>query len=168
MGKASRQRWPLRSNLPGPHNVENILAAAAMALAGGVSVSVIRRVLARFRGVEHRLEWVRTLRGVRYINDSKATNVDSTRVALASFSDPLIVIMGGEGKGSPYAPLKAADQKHVKRILLIGEDAPTIEKELKADCSDGTTGDDGQSRVARGRARPARRRGVAFSRLRVV
>ena len=57
-------------------------------------------------------------------NDSKATNVDSTRVALASFSEPLIVIMGGEGKGSPYLPLKSLITKRVKQMLLIGEDSP--------------------------------------------
>jgi len=124
-------RWPLRSNLPGPHNVENILASVAMAVAGGVTFKGIRRVLSTFKGVEHRLEWVRTLRGARYINDSKATNVDSTRVALASFPGPLIIIMGGEGKGSPYAPLRSLIKSRVKRILLIGEDAPQIEKELR-------------------------------------
>ncbi len=94
-------------------------------------VPTIRQVLSTFKGVEHRLEWVRTLRGVRYVNDSKATNVDSTRVALESFSDPLIVIMGGEGKGSPYKPLEPLIRARVKRLLLIGEDTPVIEKELK-------------------------------------
>jgi UDP-N-acetylmuramoylalanine--D-glutamate ligase len=87
-------------------------------------------VLSTFKGVEHRLELARILRGVRYVNDSKATNVDSTRVALASFPGPLIVIMGGEGKGSPYAPLKPLIKSRVKRLLLIGEDAPKIQKEL--------------------------------------
>ncbi len=126
-----RQRWPLRSNLPGTHNVENILASVAMAMAGGVSLAVIRRVLATFKGVEHRLELARRLRGVRYINDSKATNVDSTRVALASFTEPLVLIMGGEGKGSPYNPLESLIKNKVKRILLIGEDAPAIAKDLR-------------------------------------
>ena len=129
--KGHHSRWPLKTNLPGPHNVENILASVAMAVAGGVPVSAIRRVLAQFRGVEHRLELVRTLHGVRYVNDSKGTNVDSTRVALLSFTEPLIVIMGGEGKGAPYAPLKPLLRKGTKRILLIGEDTPRIEKELR-------------------------------------
>ncbi len=123
-------RFPLQTQLPGPHNVENILAAAAMAVAGGVPVPVIRRVLATFRGVEHRLELVRTLDGVRYVNDSKGTNVDSTRVALASFEEPLVLIMGGEGKGSPYAPLAPLVKRRVKRLLLIGEDTPAIERQL--------------------------------------
>jgi UDP-N-acetylmuramoylalanine--D-glutamate ligase len=127
-----RQRWFLRSNIPGPHNIENILAAVAVAVAAGIPMSTVRKVLNAFRGVEHRLELVRTLRGVRYINDSKGTNVDSTRVALLSFSDPLILIVGGEGKGSPYAPLKPLVMERVKRILLIGEDAPRIARELQA------------------------------------
>jgi UDP-N-acetylmuramoylalanine--D-glutamate ligase len=126
-----RRRWPLLTNLPGPHNVENVLASIAMAVAGGVSLKVIRRVLSKFKGVEHRLELARHWRGVRYVNDSKGTNVDSTRVALASFSDPMILIMGGEGKGSPYRPLRNLIRNHVKRILLIGEDTPRIERELK-------------------------------------
>jgi len=126
-----RSRFALRTHLPGPHNIENILAAVALALAGGVSLSAIRRVLARFHGVEHRLELVRILHGVRYVNDSKATNVDSTRVALASFADPLIVILGGEGKGAPYSPLKSLIRKRAKRLLVIGEDTPAIVRELK-------------------------------------
>ena len=126
-----RQSWFLRSNIPGPHNVENILAAVAVGVAAGIPVSVMRRVLAAFRGVEHRLELVRTLRGVRYINDSKGTNVDSTRVALLSFASPLVLILGGEGKGSSYAPLKPLVRERVKRVLLIGEDAPRIARELR-------------------------------------
>jgi len=128
----SHQRsWPLHTGLPGPHNIENVLAAVGMAAAGGVCVPAMRRVLSAFRGVEHRLEFVRTLRQVRYVNDSKGTNVDSTRVALASFPGPLIVIMGGEGKGAPYAPLKSLLKGRVRRILLIGEDARRIEKQLR-------------------------------------
>lgn len=120
--------WPLVTHLPGPHNVENILAGAAMGIAAGMPISVIRRVLKRFQGVEHRLECVRTLRGARYINDSKATNVDSTRVALASFKEPLVLIMGGEGKGAPYTPLARAVRRQVKSLLVIGEDTLTIAK----------------------------------------
>lgn len=123
-------RFPLEWALPGPHNIENALAAIGIAVAGGVPLRVIQRELQRFKGVEHRLELVRTLRGVRYVNDSKATNVDSTRVALESFTQPLIVILGGEGKGSSYAPLKPLIKKQARRMLLIGEDAPTLRKEL--------------------------------------
>ncbi len=125
-----RARWRLQTLLPGPHNIENILASVAMATAGGVSQNILRQVLTSFPGVEHRLEWVRTFNGVRYVNDSKATNVDSTRVALDSFEQPLVLIMGGQGKGSPYAPLKRPVQKKVRHLLLIGEDARRIAREL--------------------------------------
>lgn len=128
--RKSRVSFPLQTRLPGLHNVENILAAIALAHAGGVSLSTIRRVLARFKGVEHRLEEVRVLHGARYINDSKATNVDSTRVALDAFMDPLLLILGGEGKGAPYAPLKKAIQAKARTLLLIGEDTPVIAREL--------------------------------------
>ncbi len=127
-GKA--YRWALKTQLPGPHNIENILASAALALAGGISPTVIQNVLERFRGVEHRLEVVRTLNGVRYINDSKATNVDSTRVALESFQQPLLVIMGGRGKGTPYTSLAGRIRARVRMLLFIGEDTPRLKKDL--------------------------------------
>jgi UDP-N-acetylmuramoylalanine--D-glutamate ligase len=125
-----RGDWMLKTNLPGPHNIENVLASVGIAIAAKVPVPVIRRVLETFRGVEHRLEKVRTLDGVRYVNDSKGTNVDSTRVALESFLNPLIVIMGGEGKGSPYDPLKPLVETRAKRLLLIGDDAARIRRAL--------------------------------------
>ncbi len=123
--------WNLRMRIPGPHNIENALAAAALAVAGGIPVDAIRKVLERFRGVEHRLEVVRSYHGARYINDSKATNVDSTRVALESFPGQVILIMGGQGKGSPYTPLKGLVKQRVKKIFLIGEDAGQIEHDLR-------------------------------------
>jgi phospho-N-acetylmuramoyl-pentapeptide-transferase len=128
-GKINRA-WTLQWNLPGDHNVENALAAVATALVAGIPLSIIQDVLDSFKGVEHRLERVRMLHDVCYVNDSKATNVDSTRVALASFREPLIVIMGGRGKGSPYRSLSGLIKKHVKKILLIGEDSARIEKDL--------------------------------------
>jgi len=122
--------WPLKTSLPGPHNIENILAASALALAAGIPASLIQKALERFKGVEHRLEVVRTLRDVRYVNDSKATNVDSSRVALESFEDPLLLIMGGRGKGVPYTPLKKLVKEHARQLLLIGEDAPRLTRDL--------------------------------------
>jgi UDP-N-acetylmuramoylalanine--D-glutamate ligase len=127
---SQRARWSLDWELPGAHNIENALAAAAIAVAAGISARAIRETLRRFHGVEHRLETVRELGGVRYINDSKATNVDSTRVALESFDVPLIVIMGGRGKGAPYTVLRDLVKAHVRRLLLIGEDAPRIRHDL--------------------------------------
>lgn len=122
--------WGPPRHLPGRHNIANAMAAAVCARALGVPDAAIVRALATFRGVEHRLEQVRTWRGVRFINDSKATNVDSTRVALDALPGPLFVILGGEDKGAPYAPLIPLLKKKAKAILLIGEAAPKIGREL--------------------------------------
>jgi UDP-N-acetylmuramoylalanine--D-glutamate ligase len=118
------------THLLGQHNRENATAAALAARALGVSPSAIQKALKTFRGVEHRLETVRLWRGVSFVNDSKATNVDSTRVALQSFSGNLHVIMGGEDKGSPYGPLTSLLKAKARRVLLIGEAAKKIKKEL--------------------------------------
>ncbi len=122
--------WNLPRYLPGRHNVENVLAAIGCARLLGASAGAIARALDTFRGVEHRLEHVRALRGVDYVNDSKATNVDSTFVALQALSGPLHVILGGEDKGAPYTPLIPLLKKKAKRILLIGEAAKKIELDL--------------------------------------
>jgi UDP-N-acetylmuramoylalanine--D-glutamate ligase len=124
-------RWSLPRFLPGEHNVENALAAAACARWVGVPSRAVATALREFRGVEHRLEVVRERNGVRFINDSKATNVDSTRVALRSFTGGLIVILGGEDKGAPYTPLREYLRERARRILLIGESAPKIERDLR-------------------------------------
>ena len=107
--------------LRGPHNLANAAAAAAVALARGVDP---RPGLATFAGVEHRLEEVDRIDGVLYVNDSKATNVASTLVALASFTAPVHLILGGQGKGQDFAPLRAAAAGD--RVYLIGEDAERI------------------------------------------
>ena len=116
--------------IPGPHNIENALAAAAVSVAAGVKPSVIKKVLNSFRGVEHRIEFCGAKRGVEYYNDSKGTNVDSTRVALESFDGNIWLILGGLDKGAPYAPLRGLIRKKVKGIMLIGEAAGKIKKEL--------------------------------------
>lgn len=122
--------WGLPRFLPGRHNRENVLAAIGCARFLGASVGSIARALDTFRGVEHRLEHVRTFRGVSYINDSKATNVDSTFVALQALPNPLYVILGGEDKGAPYAPLVPLLKKKAKRVFLIGQAANKIDREL--------------------------------------
>lgn len=127
----SGARWPLPAHLPGRHNWENAAAAVACARILGVPPAAVRRALATFRGVPHRLEFIREWRGVRFFNDSKATNVDSTRVALEAFPGRLRLILGGQDKGAPYTPLAALVRRKVKEILLIGEAAPKIEKDLK-------------------------------------
>ncbi len=114
----------------GAHNHRNILSAAIAARLRGVPLDSIRRTLATFRGVEHRLEAVRTLDGVDWINDSKATNVDSVVTALESIERPIILIAGGRDKEAPYNPLLVLVRERVRAAVLIGEAAPIIEAAL--------------------------------------
>jgi UDP-N-acetylmuramoylalanine--D-glutamate ligase len=117
--------------LRGQHNIENVLAATACALWTGVSPAAIRAAVGRFRGVAHRIEWVRDLAGVKYYNDSKGTNVDSTLRALESFTEPIVLIAGGKGKGQDFRPLAAAARRGVAHTVLIGEDAAKIGAALR-------------------------------------
>jgi len=117
---------PAEPRIPGPHNRENAAAATAAARAAGIADDAIAEGLRTFPGVPHRIELVRELRGVRYVNDSKATNVAATLRALASFpGSRLHVILGGRGKAEPYAPLAAAFGPD-DRAYLIGEAAEDI------------------------------------------
>ena len=122
--------------LPGAHNLENAMCAGLMALHCGAGPAVLRRVFASFRGVEHRIEPVGTRRGMSFVNDSKATNVDSTLVALKALGGRrnIWLILGGRGKGTPYAPLAPLLKKSARAVLTIGEDAPRIERELAGTC----------------------------------
>ncbi len=115
----------------GAHNLSNAMAAVLAAYAMDVDNKSIREGLKNFKGVEHRLEFVRELQGVKYVNDSKATNVDSVWYALQSFTEPIVLIAGGKDKGGSYAPLRPLVEKNVKAVMLIGEAAGKIEKELK-------------------------------------
>jgi UDP-N-acetylmuramoylalanine--D-glutamate ligase len=125
------QTFPVKNRaLRGPHNIENAMAAALCALACGVSAAAVQTGLDRFPGLPHRLEWVRDVRGASYLNDSKATNVSSTEVALRAVGGSLIWIAGGRGKGAPYAPLRPLLAGRLKAGLLIGEDAAHIAREL--------------------------------------
>ncbi|OFW70995.1 MAG: hypothetical protein A2Y55_02610 [Actinobacteria bacterium RBG_16_68_12] len=118
--------------IPGPHNRENAAAATAAARAAGIEDDAIAEALRTFPGVPHRIELVRELGGVRYVNDSKATNVAAARRALASFPESrLHVILGGRGKAEPYGPLAAAF-KTGDRAYLIGEAADEIAIALDA------------------------------------
>jgi UDP-N-acetylmuramoylalanine--D-glutamate ligase len=115
-----------RIRLPGLHNRENAMAAAAVTLALGVPAGAVAEALEEFRGVAHRLELVATHDGVRFYNDSKATNVASTLVALRSFAEPVHLIAGGRGKGQDFTPLAELVGEHCRAVYLIGEDAPVI------------------------------------------
>ncbi len=113
--------------LRGAHNLENAMAAALLARLSGVDAAAIQRGLDAFPGLAHRMEFVRELDGVEWINDSKATNVDSSLVALNALTQPVLLIAGGKGKGAPYTPLVEAARGKVKGVLTIGKDAPAIE-----------------------------------------
>ncbi len=134
-GQAAPERYLIRARaLRGRHNLENAMAAVLCARLLGVSGSQVQAELDAFPGLPHRLELVRERAGVEWVNDSKATNVDSTQVGLAAFpanSRPnVVLILGGRGKRAPYAPLRPLFDRRVKALLTIGEDAPSIEREL--------------------------------------
>jgi UDP-N-acetylmuramoylalanine--D-glutamate ligase len=125
----SRDEMKLR----GTHNVENVLAAMAAGLACGAAPESLRATVSNFTPVEHRLEEVAEIRGVRFVNDSKATSVDATAKALEAFADDagkVVLILGGLGKKAPYSPLSDLIATTVRKLILIGEDAQTIESEL--------------------------------------
>jgi len=107
--------------IPGPHNLYNAMAAGAAALLAGVSETVIKNVFQAFPGVEHRLEYVDTVGGVRFINDSKATNIDSVWYALQSVAEKMILILGGKYKGGDLTRLHEFAKDKVKLIIAIGE-----------------------------------------------
>jgi UDP-N-acetylmuramoylalanine--D-glutamate ligase len=110
----------------GNHNVENAMAAATYALLSGCPLDAIRQVLREFPGLEHALEIVRERRGVRFVNDSKGTNVDATLKALESIEQPIWLIAGGRDKGGDFSRLAPVIRRQVKRLVLIGEAAPLI------------------------------------------
>jgi UDP-N-acetylmuramoylalanine--D-glutamate ligase len=138
-------------SLPGPHNVENALAAAVLVadcplasvlppaagpepaargttpadpILGGIVAS-----LSSFGGLPHRLQPAGTVRGIRFVNDSKATNTDSLAVALAAYAEPVVLIAGGRGKGQDFRPLRDLIGQKVSRLVLIGEAAGTLERD---------------------------------------
>jgi UDP-N-acetylmuramoylalanine--D-glutamate ligase len=119
--------------LRGLHNVENVAAAVAVGLSAGAGIESMRQTVTRFDPVEHRLEFVAELNGVKFYNDSKATSVDATLKALEAFAGEagnIVLILGGRGKKAPYAPLAQLVRSKVRKLILIGEDADTIANEL--------------------------------------
>ena len=116
--------------LKGAHNIENVLAAVCAARLAGIPSESIRASVAAFRAVEHRLELVRTVAGVDFYNDSKATNVDATLKALASFPRGIHLILGGKDKDSDYTQLAPLLNERAEAVYLIGTAAEKIEREL--------------------------------------
>jgi len=127
------QEYLNRKNIKllGEHNLLNILATLNVTQHYNISKDHIIKVLTNFSGIEHRLEYVRTIRGVDYYNDSKATNVESVKYALKSFDRPVIIILGGRDKDSDFSLLLPFLKEHVKHVLLIGEAASKIEPVIR-------------------------------------
>jgi UDP-N-acetylmuramoylalanine--D-glutamate ligase len=120
--------------IQGVHNLENALAAGLAAAAIGASPMAIRNALVSFEGLEHRLEFVAEIGGVRYINDSKGTNVGAVIRSLESFTDPVVLIVGGRDKHGDFAPLLPLVRERVKRLILIGEAAGVLRRALASAC----------------------------------
>jgi len=118
----------------GHHNAANALAALALGDALGLARAGMLQALREFPGLAHRTAWVADVRGVRYVNDSKGTNVGATLAAVAGFAGPLLLIVGGDGKNQDFRPLAAAFAGKVRRALLIGRDAPAIAAALAGAC----------------------------------
>ena len=129
----AEEDYPLaKARLKGVHNVENMMAALMAARLFGCSKRAVESALSRFEGLEHRLEFVREIDGVRYFNDSKGTNVGSVVKSLESFSEPVILIAGGKDKQGDLGPLKELIRHHVRRLILIGEAKERMARELGA------------------------------------
>ena len=124
---ARHSEIPLR----GEHNLENVLAACAAAHLAGAPAAAIASGVKTFRAVEHRLEFVAEIAGVEFYNDSKATNVDAALKAVEAFPGPLIVILGGKDKGSPYTPLREPLRQRARIALLIGAAAEKVASDLR-------------------------------------
>jgi UDP-N-acetylmuramoylalanine--D-glutamate ligase len=117
--------------LPGLHNLENTMAASVIGRVLGVDPRSMRASIRSFPGLEHRLEKVLTLRGVNFVNDSKATTVDSTVKALQSFDRPVVLILGGRDKGADFRLLRPSVRQGVKRVILLGEAKEKIARALR-------------------------------------
>ncbi|MGI6576181.1 MAG: UDP-N-acetylmuramoyl-L-alanine--D-glutamate ligase [bacterium] len=119
-------------SLPGKHNLENGLAAALIAYLAGISPQTIREVLTKFAGVEHRCERVDEINGITFVNDSKGTNPEAAIVAIHAFSQPIVLIAGGRGKGADFNIFAQEIVERVKAVVLLGEAAPEIKQSLAA------------------------------------
>ena len=115
-------------SLPGAHNLENCMAAIAMSYVCNVDLETLKHVLRTFKAVEHRLEYVRTLNDIKFVNDSKGTNPDSTIKAITSYENPVILIAGGYNKESDFNELLEIGKENVKALVLMGETADIIEQ----------------------------------------
>ena len=129
-GKEDRVMKVAEIPLAGTHNLENVLAAVIITRLGGVDAATIAKAVRSFPGVEHRLEFVAEIGGVKYYNDSKATNVDATLKALDAFPGRILIVLGGKDKGSDYTVLQKPLREKAILALLIGAAADKIEKQI--------------------------------------
>jgi UDP-N-acetylmuramoylalanine--D-glutamate ligase len=126
-----RELYPTSAiSLKGAHNLENVLAACAMAVLAGANPESLEESIRKFKGVEHRIEWVSRINGVEYFNDSKATNVDATIKSLEAFPGNILLIAGGRDKAGDFTVLRTPVRERVKHLVLIGEAADKIRKAL--------------------------------------
>jgi UDP-N-acetylmuramoylalanine--D-glutamate ligase len=130
--------------LKGAHNLENVLASCTMAILAGAPAESLEGTIRRFRGVEHRIEFVSELDGVQYFNDSKATNVAATLKSLEAFPGNILLIAGGRDKGGDFTVLRSLVRKRVKHLVLLGESADKIRRALSdvTDTSDARSMED--------------------------
>jgi UDP-N-acetylmuramoylalanine--D-glutamate ligase len=127
-----RERWLATADvrMPGRHNLANALAALALGDAVGLPMQAMVHVLREFQGLPHRTQWVAECGGVRWLNDSKATNIGAALAAIRGLDGPLVLIAGGMGKGADFGELASGMGEHVKAVVLLGEAADEIEQAL--------------------------------------
>jgi UDP-N-acetylmuramoylalanine--D-glutamate ligase len=124
-----------RMKISGLHNAANALAALALGEAVGLPMPAMLGALESFPGLPHRSQWIADAAGVRYVDDSKGTNVGATIAAVAGTPGPLVMIAGGDGKGQDFTPLAQAFRGKVRHVVLIGRDAPAVAAALKGVCA---------------------------------
>jgi UDP-N-acetylmuramoylalanine--D-glutamate ligase len=122
----------------GKHNYENIAVASLVAASMGATVSGIKSAVTKFKGLPHRIEFVKDIKGIKYYNDSKATNTDAVNRALESFETPVILILGGRSKNNDFRLLRESVQKHAKKVIVLGEAKDEIKRAIGDLCE--TTG----------------------------
>jgi UDP-N-acetylmuramoylalanine--D-glutamate ligase len=123
-----------RMKIAGLHNAANALASLALGEAAGLPMAAMLAALESFPGLPHRSEWIADVAGVRFVDDSKGTNVGATMAAVAGMPGPLVMIAGGIGKGQDFAPLRQAFRGKVRHVVLIGRDAPALAAALQGVC----------------------------------
>lgn len=124
-------------NLLGRHNMENVAASSLAALAAGGNLEGIQSALNSFKGLSHRLEYVRTINGVHFYDDSKGTNIDAVAKALEVFDSPVVLIMGGRDKGGDFKQLREPIEQHTRKLIVMGEAGDAIKSVLEDSCQDG-------------------------------